>query len=350
MALFQITDNNFTKVKETTFNDEGIKERDIQTLIKTQPDLTKLISPHTLIVSEEFSKWEDNQNRIDLLGIDSDANLVVIELKRTKDGGYMDLQALRYAAMVSAMTFDDLVDYFQNFLSDNNDEGDAREKLIEHLDPEDPDSIELGDKVKIVLASLEFSKPLTTSVLWLNEQTLDIRCVRIRPYNNDGQILLDIQTIIPLPETNEYQTQLRNKRKSEREQKKAKKAKYNLSIGGISYPELYKRNLMHLIFSKLFENDENPEKIVEILPSSKILVFDSLLEDEEVRNLIMSKDKGLSTPRTDRFFCKNYEPVQHKGKTYVLSNQWGIDTLDLVSKLGNKFPNQNIAVIEAVPD
>ena len=64
----------------------------------------------------------------------------------------------------------------------------------------------------------------------------------------------------------------------------------------------------------------------------------------------MSKDKGLTKPRTDRFFCKNNEPVQHKGKTYVLSNQWGIDTLDLVSKLGNKFPNQNIAVIKAVPD
>ena len=29
----------------------------------------------------------------------------MIELKRTDDGGHMDLQAIRYAAMVSSMTF-----------------------------------------------------------------------------------------------------------------------------------------------------------------------------------------------------------------------------------------------------
>lgn len=34
-------------------------------------------------------------------------DLVVFELKRTADGGHVDLQAIRYAAMVSAMSFDD---------------------------------------------------------------------------------------------------------------------------------------------------------------------------------------------------------------------------------------------------
>ena len=348
MALFQITDNNFTSVKETTFTDVGIKERDIQTLIKTQPEI---ISPDTLIVYEEFSNWEDSQNRIDLLGIDREANLVVIELKRTKDGGYMDLQAVRYASMVSAMTFDMLVDYYEKFLIENNEEGDARDKLIEFLDMDDSDVIELGQNVKIVLASLEFSKPLTTSVLWLNEQGLDIRCERMRPYNNNGQILLDVQTIIPLPETNEYQTQLRNKRQSERQQKKVKKdySKYNLCFGGISYPKLNKRKMMYLIFSELFKNDENPENIVEIL-HGKIKVFDGLLEDEEVRDRIMLEDKGGILPRTKRFFCENREPVQYRGKTYVLSNQWGNDTLGLVNDLGNKFPNHNIGVNEVAPE
>jgi len=31
---------------------------------------------------------------------------VAIELKRTEDGGHMELQSTRYAAMVSTMTFD----------------------------------------------------------------------------------------------------------------------------------------------------------------------------------------------------------------------------------------------------
>jgi hypothetical protein len=37
---------------------------------------------------------------------DKQAWLVVIELKRTLDGGHMELQAIRYASMVSAMTFE----------------------------------------------------------------------------------------------------------------------------------------------------------------------------------------------------------------------------------------------------
>jgi hypothetical protein len=47
------------------------------------------------------SDWEDSSRSIDLLCIDKQANLVVIELKRTEDGGHMELQAIRYAAMVS---------------------------------------------------------------------------------------------------------------------------------------------------------------------------------------------------------------------------------------------------------
>jgi hypothetical protein len=36
--------------------------------------------------------------------------LEVTALKRTEDGGHMELQALRHAAMVSTMTFDQLVE------------------------------------------------------------------------------------------------------------------------------------------------------------------------------------------------------------------------------------------------
>ena len=52
--------------------------------------------------------------------------------------------------------------------------------------------------------SAEFSKELTTSVIWLNECGLDIECVRIKPYSDNGRILADIQQIIPLPEAEDY--------------------------------------------------------------------------------------------------------------------------------------------------
>lgn len=70
----------------------------------------EVIAPDTLIIAEEFCEWDESKRRIDLLGPDRDANLVVIELKRTEDGGHMELQAILYAATVSAMTFSKAVE------------------------------------------------------------------------------------------------------------------------------------------------------------------------------------------------------------------------------------------------
>ena len=132
MPIYRIDNNKIIPIERTTFAQQGLRERpDLQALLKSQIDV---ISPDTLIVAEEFGDWEDSRRRIDLLGIDKGANLVVIELKRTEDGGYMELQAIRYAAMISTLTFDELVTKYEGYLSKSNIEQDARESLLEFLD------------------------------------------------------------------------------------------------------------------------------------------------------------------------------------------------------------------------
>jgi len=91
------------------------------------------------VIAEEFSQWEDSNRRIDLLGIDKDANLVVIELKRTEDGGHMELQSIRYAAMVSAMTFARAAEVYTEFLKSIGSDEDARTSILEFLEWEAPD-------------------------------------------------------------------------------------------------------------------------------------------------------------------------------------------------------------------
>ena len=68
-------------------------------------DQIQVLDRDLYVVCEEFGQWDAGSRRIDLLAIDRDANLVVIELKRTENGGHMELQAIRYAAMVANMTF-----------------------------------------------------------------------------------------------------------------------------------------------------------------------------------------------------------------------------------------------------
>ena len=93
MALYALDSDDISQIPSTTFSQQKLKEREhLQALLKRKPDI---ISPGTLIVAEEFSDWEDSQRRIDLLGLDRDAKLVVIELKRTEDGGIMAILATR---------------------------------------------------------------------------------------------------------------------------------------------------------------------------------------------------------------------------------------------------------------
>src|SRR4029077_1000010 len=162
------------------------------------------------VLAEEFSDWEDSKRRIDLLALDSNANLVVIELKRTADGGTMDLQATRYAAMVSALTFERAVQIHEEFLKAiGGDPEAAQSQILEFLDWEEPDDEAFGADTRIILVAADFSRELTTSVLWLVDHEVDIKCIRMKPYKDGNRILIDVQQIIPLPEANEYQIQLR---------------------------------------------------------------------------------------------------------------------------------------------
>jgi len=214
MPIFELNSESISRVKRTSFSQEGIKERnDLQRLLRDQIDL---LAEDVMVLAEEFHDWADSNRSIDLLCLDTDARLVVVELKRTSDGGHMELQALRYAAMVSTMIFDQAVKAHEQYLQNRNIESDARTALLDFLGWEEPDEERFGSDVRIVLVSEGFSKEITTAVMWLNERDLNIRCVRLTPYNADGRVLLDIQQIIPLPEAEDFQIKIREKEQKKR--------------------------------------------------------------------------------------------------------------------------------------
>lgn len=218
MPLYEVTQNEFRRIEETDFYTSALKERaDIQRLLRTQ---IGVISDDLYVLTEEFSEWDESKRRIDLLAIDTNANLVVVELKRTSDGGHMDLQATRYAAMVSALTFERAVQIHEMFLRTIGDTStDAQTRILEFLDWEEPDEEAFAADTRIILVSADFGRELTTSVLWLLDHEVDIKCVRMRPYKDGNRTLVDVQQIIPLPEANDYQIQLREKGNEGRKQR-----------------------------------------------------------------------------------------------------------------------------------
>src|SRR5439155_5361867 len=115
MPLFELTENAITEIERTTFESFGVHERfHLQKLLRNS---IHVIDPDIYVITEEFGEWEDARRRIDLLCLDRDANLVVVELKRNEDGGHMELQALRYAAMVSTLTFEKLIEAHAQYLA-----------------------------------------------------------------------------------------------------------------------------------------------------------------------------------------------------------------------------------------
>jgi hypothetical protein len=222
MTLYEVRSDRLVAAADTTFAREKVSERyGLQRLLRDQ---IEVLDPDLFVLDEEFCDWDASLRRIDLLCLDSNANIVVVELKVTDDGGHMELQALRYAAMVSTMTFEHAEAAHARYLSRREISGDARARILEFLGWSSPAADQFGADVRILLVSQAFSREITTTVLWLRDRDVDIRCVRLKPYKVNEQFFLDVHQVIPLPEAEEYQIKVQQKGQQERASRRVERS------------------------------------------------------------------------------------------------------------------------------
>jgi hypothetical protein len=346
MPLYEVTSDQLKVIEETSFREARIRERaDLQRLLRRQ---IEIISPDIMVIAEEFNEWDDSSRRIDLLAIDKDANLVVIELKRTEDGGHMELQALRYAAMVSTMTFEEAGTVYGSYKRGLDQDTDPQQELLEFLEWDEIDEEHFAQDVRIILISAEFSKELTSSVLWLNNFELDIRCVRIKPYNDNGRTLIDVQQVIPLPEAIEYQVKVSVKTRQERLARNSTKdrTKYDMSAYGLPKGRLATRDAIFYVAKSLCDHGIAPAKIAELIPWRSNRVFfevEGVHSSQEFIRLANARIE-VSGKAFDQnnWFCNDAELIIQNGKTFAFSSKWGIRWMQAVKILKKEFPDANI--------
>ncbi len=345
MPIYEITADKLREIEPTSFSAAGIGERaDLQRLLKSQ---IEIISPDTLIISEEFGEWEDSNRRIDLLGIDKNANLVVFELKRTEDGGHMELQALRYAAMVSTMTFDKAVQTYEDYLTKNNINGEAERNLLEFLEWDENNHENFAQDVCIVLVSAEFSKEITSTVLWLNNYGLDIKCVRIKPYKDNGRTLVDVEQIIPLPEASKYQIEVSIKNRQEKSSRKQSRdmTRYDVSVFEKTESNMYKRGAIFFAVKNLCDSGVSPDKIRDLITwkGNLFLQVDGVLNSDDFICLVAEqwKANGKIIDHT-HWYCDDEELIYFSGNTFAFHKMWGSRWGVAMNLLKENFPEAKI--------
>jgi hypothetical protein len=318
MTVYKLDPEGIFELEATTFENEGILERSrLQLVLRTN---IHVIDPDVLVIAEEFGDWDESRRRIDLLGVDRNGNLVIIELKRTASGGYMDLQALRYAAMVSTLTFEQAAAVFNRYLRSLGEEKDGEGILLSFLGWDEPEPQSFASDVRIVLVAADFSKELTTSVLWLNRKKLDIRCVRLKPYRHNEDIVLDVQQVIPLPEAAEYEIRIRAQQEERQESILSSKDYSRYTFEGKIYP---KNRLVWAVVSAYLRDHphSNLRELKEAFP-------DQLRPPDGVVVPARNALEIFTKTAHKRHFIEPEELLRTAdGMEAAVSNQWGVGNI-----------------------
>jgi hypothetical protein len=341
MPIFKLNGDKITELQPTTFSIERIDEaKDLQKFIINS---IETVEKNLFVISSEFGDWEDSKRRIDILCLDKDANLVVVELKRTEDGGHMELQSIRYAAMVANMTFEKAVVAFQYYIEKNNlGIEDPQEAILNFLGWDEANEEEFANDVRIILVSANFSKEITTSVLWLLERDIDIKCIRIKPQKDGPNLYFDIQQIIPLPETADYQVKLREKATEQRQARRESSrdySKFNVTIQGRTETNLNKRQTTLLTISECVKFGISPQDLMRVTGQRRWIWVDKECNTKE--EFEAEKIQNVRSYDSSRWFNDDVELIIYQGKTYAFSNQHGKGTYELVKSIFTAHPELN---------
>lgn len=214
--MYQIdkTTNNIVKLEERLFGDIGIREREhLQEWIAKNPEV---LGEELLIIQKEYNGFNDTNERLDLLALDKDGNLVIIENKLDDSGRDVTWQALKYTSYCSTLTTSDVIRLYQKYLDIYEPNKSAKELLIDFLDTEENELLLNKNDQRIIFVANHYRKEVTSTVLWLINHDVKIQCFRATPFSKEEELFLNIEQIIPLPETEEFMINAKVKEKEEK--------------------------------------------------------------------------------------------------------------------------------------
>ncbi|MBL7637850.1 DUF4268 domain-containing protein [Atlantibacter hermannii] len=202
--------NSLHSLQEVSFSSLGYTERyHLQEWLAKNPQaLTRDNDDELLIIQKEFAGFDDTKERLDLLAIDKQRNLVIIENKLDDSGRDVVWQALKYAGYCANLRKDQILDIFQLYLDKYEPEETrpAAEVMAEFLECESLDEVQinLSRTQRVMMVAASFRKEVTNTALWLMQFGLRVQCFKVKPYKFNDDVFVDIRQVIPTPEAESY--------------------------------------------------------------------------------------------------------------------------------------------------
>ncbi len=204
--MFQIdkTQNRIHRLEKKLFSAMGFSERThLQEWLANEPNA---LGEELLIIQKEFDGFDDTRERLDLLAVDKDGNLIIIENKLDDSGRDVVWQALKYASYCSTLTKMQIVEIYQKYLDKHDAGKNAQTELCNFLEEPDIGEVVINkdNQQRVIFVAANFRKEVTSTVLWLLGHNINLKCFKATPYSLGEHLFLNLEQIIPPPEAAEY--------------------------------------------------------------------------------------------------------------------------------------------------
>ncbi|WP_319205416.1 DUF4268 domain-containing protein [uncultured Ilyobacter sp.] len=230
MFLISRENNEIIPIEKKTFHELGFREREhLQEWIAKNPNS---LGEDLLIIQKEFDGFDSTRERLDLLALDKNGNLVIIENKLDDTGRDVTWQALKYASYCSSLTKNQIKEIYQNYLDKEMKNENSEENLIKFYEDVNVnfEDLELNtdQSQRIILVASNFRKEVTSTVLWLINSKIKIKCLKVTAHKLEDKLFLDIKQIIPIKEVEEYTIQMSEKNEEEKNEKSKNEHKHKI--------------------------------------------------------------------------------------------------------------------------
>ncbi|MGL6215408.1 DUF4268 domain-containing protein [Billgrantia desiderata] len=231
--------NRIVPLDARRFGELGFSERKhLQEWLENCPQaLAQGDGEELLIIQKEFDGFDDTRERLDLLAIDKEGNLVIIENKLDDTGRDVVWQALKSAGYCANLSKAQVVDIYQRYLNQKaqatgHPAVSAEESLVEFLEVDGLEAAQINriKTQRLIFVAARYRKEVTNTVLWLSQFGIACQCFKVTPYQASEGLFLNVEQIIPTPESTEFMIGMVAKEAEEKSADSEQKHRHTLRL------------------------------------------------------------------------------------------------------------------------